>query len=174
MSKSLLFGQTGKPTEDNDEITLESAALIMEAVLLENLTPDEMNAFITDHNEVNAAYQDEVLLEKSVVRLDRQARLSQAQKVATFSIAKERNDPMFKKLLTVWRMERYLEALLYKKYGNQAMRVARQTVSKASASRSSVVKRAASNVHKQLNMDNANKTIHRDKSAASQMLSRIN
>jgi hypothetical protein len=167
---SMIFGKTGTPVSENDEITMESAALIMESVLLEHLTPDEISAFITDHNEVNAAYQDDVLLEKSIVRLDRAARLSQAQKIATFSIAKERNDPLFKKLVTVWRMERYLEAVLFKKYGSQAMRVARETVSKATSSRSSVVKRAASKAHSQLNMDNVNRQI---KSGASQMLSRI-
>jgi len=153
MAKSLLFGSTGQPVADNDdvELGLESEALIMEAALLENLNPEELDEFISDHNEVNAAYQDEVLLEKSIVRLDRNARLSQAQKVAVFTIAKQKNDPMFRKLLTVWRMERYLEAELFKKYGNQAMRLARQTVSKASKSRSSTVKKVAQRAQSQFN-----------------------
>lgn len=149
---SLIFGAaTGKLEKDTDEISLESASLILESILLEQLSSEELDTFIGDHNEVNAAYQDEVLLERSIVRLDKHAKLSLAQKTATFTIAREKGDPMFKKLLTVWRMERYLELLLFKKYGNQAMRRARESMSKASKSRSSVIKRVASNVHKQLN-----------------------
>ena len=43
-------------------------------------------------------------------------------------IAKEKNDINFKKLLTIWRTERYLEAVLEKKYGNEATRRARKFV----------------------------------------------
>ncbi|MNT62767.1 hypothetical protein D3C72_2005220 [compost metagenome] len=90
-------------------------------------------------------------MEKSIVRLDKKARLNHAQRMAVFQIAGEKNDPLFKKLLTVWRMERNLEDKLNRKYNSEALRRARNTVRKASNSKSGIVKKAAANVQKQFN-----------------------
>lgn len=148
----MIFNSNGQSTTANElELTAESQSLIMEAALLENLSQEELSAFLESHQETNAAIRDEVLLEKTIVRLDKKARLSQAQKVAVFTVAKERNDPLFKKLLTVWRLERFLEAQLFRKYQNEGLRRARQAMAKPAKSSSSLVKKVANNVAKQLN-----------------------
>ena len=148
----MLFSSNGRslPVSEAD-LTLESQSLIMEAALLENLSAEELEAFLESHTETNAAVRDEVLLEKTIVRLDKKARLSQAQKVAVFTVAKEKNDPLFKKLLTVWRMERFLENQLFRKYGNEGLRRAKKAMMKSSNSTSSLVKKVANNMNKQLN-----------------------
>jgi hypothetical protein len=148
----MLFGSNGSlQPKQEDELTVEDRSLIMEAALLEAAAPEELQAFLENHNEVNAAIRDEVLLEKTIVRLDKKARLTRAEKVAVFAIAKQKNDIDFKKLMTVWRMERYLEGRLMKKYGAQGMRVARQTMQNASKkSKSPTIKKVTNRITSEL------------------------
>ena len=134
-----------------DEMTLESLALITEASILENTSEEELEQFLSSSLETEVAVQEGVLMEKSIVRLDKNARINHAQKIAVFTIAKEKNDPKFKKLVTVWRMERALEAELFRKYGNEGLRRAKKAVSKQRQSKSKLVSKVASNVNKQFN-----------------------
>lgn len=144
-------GETVVESQQDMEPSVEAISQIMEAVLSEALSAEEMETFLENHTEVQAVTKEELLLEKSIVRLDKKARLNHAQRMAIFQIAGEKNDPLFKKLLTVWRMERNLEEKLERKYGSEAMRRARVTVQKAASSKSNVVKKAAANVQKQFN-----------------------
>jgi hypothetical protein len=134
-----------------EEMSAEDQALIMEAAILESVTGEELEAFLENQTEVNAAVRDEVVLEKTIVRLDKQAKISKAQKTAVFTIAKEKNDPKYKKLVTVWRMERFLEAELMKKYGNEGMRRAKKAVQNGGKSKSALMKKVARNVGTSLN-----------------------
>lgn len=110
------------------EMTLESAQMINEALINTYLTEDEQMALLESHAERSELLENEVVTEKTLVRLDKKSRINQIQKVSVFSIAKEKNDPIFKKLLTVWRIERNLEKKLFDKYGNEGMRRAKKTV----------------------------------------------
>lgn len=153
----MLFGSNGLESvkENNtvvaEELSPEALSFIMETAIMESASPEDLEIFLESHMETSAAVNEEVLLEKSIVRLDKQAKISRAQKVAVFTIAKEKNDPQFKKLLTVWRMERFLENALFKKYGNEGYRRARKSVESGGRSKSQMVKKAAKNVAKQLN-----------------------
>lgn len=157
----MLFGNSGKPAQSTDEISLEAAALIMEAAIIDNTSVEELQAFLENHSEVNDAKQNEILLEKNIVRLDKMTQLKRAQKVACFTIAKERNDPQMRKLLTVWRMERFLEAALLRKYGNEALRRARAVSHKAASSKSSTIKNVASRINSQLSSNSRPPTIQK-------------
>lgn len=148
----MIFDANGQITNDiSDRITMESMAYINEAMLRDGLTEDELHAFLESRDETDIAREENILMEKTIVRLDKKAKLSHAQKIAVFTIAREKNDPKFKKLITVWRMERQLEAYLFKKYGNQALARAKKTVNNASRSKSAMVKKAANRVKSQLN-----------------------
>lgn len=122
----MLFDKRGYEVGD-DMISAEESAYMMEAVMHE-LSNDELSMFLEDASSVQSAVDNGVLLERTIVRLDKKAKLSKAKKMAIFMIAKEKNDVNFKKLQKVWRMERYLEALLEKKYGNEAARRAKKFV----------------------------------------------
>ena len=125
----MLFNRNGG-TENSEEIlSTEAVNYIMEAFIKETFTEDEMSMFLENQTEVDDAIANNILMEKTIVRLDKKAKLSKATKMAVFTIAKEKNDPKFKKLLTVWKMERYLEAYLEKKYGNEAARRAKKAIS---------------------------------------------
>ena len=148
----MLFNNNGYGITNSEEnISMEAMAHIVGAIMMEGLSDDELSAFLENQTEVDAALSDNVLLEKTIVRLDKKAKLSKAHKMAIFTLAKEKKDPKFKKLLTVWKMERNLEAYLTKKYGNEALRRAKKAVATSAKSKSSMVKTAANNVKKQLN-----------------------
>ena len=151
----MLFDKTGK--FDNEQISTEATNYIMEAAMREGLTEEELSMFLESQTETSAAINENILMEKTIVRLDKKAKLSKAQKMAIFTIAKEKKDPKYKKLVTVWKMERFLEAYLTKKYGNEALRRAKKAMAKSKNSTSGMVKKAANKVASQLNGDKVNK-----------------
>lgn len=146
----MLFNNLGKATSYS-EVSTEVANSVMEAVMLENLSAEELSVFLENQSEVDAALEEGVLLEKTIVKLDKHAKLSRAYKAAIFKIAKEKGDPKFKKLLTIWKTERALEAYLEQKYGAIAMRDAKQTVRNAQKSKSAMVAKAAARAKSSLN-----------------------
>ena len=126
MCAFMLFDKNGYESTD-DMMSAEESMYMMEAVMNE-LSNDELSVFLEDSEAVQDAVNNGILLERTIVRLDKKAKLSKAKKMAIFMIAKEKNDINFKKLQKVWRMERYLEAVLEKKYGNEASRRAKKFV----------------------------------------------
>lgn len=136
----MLFNSFGREDTVTESMSVEDQSLILESLMLESLTEEELTAFLESHSEVNAAINDEILVEKTIVRLDKKAKISQAQKTAVFTIARQKNDPKIKKLMTVWRIERALEADLFRKYGSEALRRAKQAVNNAARSSSKTVR----------------------------------
>ncbi len=132
----MFFTNTGLANTDptvnvgDEQVTLESAQMIMESAISAFLTEDELHAMLENQQEVSELINGDIITEASVVRLDKKARISQVQKVAVFSIAKEKNDKDFRRLMTVWRIERNLEKRLFDRYGNQGLRRAKATVQK--------------------------------------------
>lgn len=147
----MIFGSNSGLESGTENISTEFQALIMEAAMLETLSTGELKAFLENNTEVQSALRDQVLLEKTIVRLDKKAKMSRATKMAVFEIAKQRKDVKFKKLLTIWKIERFLELFLVKKYGAQAQRMARQSLTNAQRTKSNIVKSVAAKVHSQLN-----------------------
>lgn len=143
----MLFNKNGNLNQEEEVLSTEAVNYIMEAFIKEEFTPDEMSMFLENQTEVDDAINNNILMEKTIVRLDKKAKLSKARKMAIFTIAKEKNDPKFKKLLTVWKMERFLEDFLEKKYGNEASRRAKKAVANsAKSSAGTMIKRAAERV----------------------------
>jgi len=137
----MLFNRNGASV-DNEVVSDEAIAYITEAMIAD-LDSESISMFLENTSEVDAAMGENIVLERTIVRLDKAAKLSKARKMAIFTVAKEKKDKDFEKLLTVWKMERYLEAKLAKKYGNEAMRRAKKTVAAAAKSKSNIVKKAA-------------------------------
>lgn len=125
------------------EYDLEDEVALMEAVLMDGLSQDELEAFLESADEINDSIEGEVLLERSIVKLDKFAKLSRAKRVAIYNIARRKKDPDMKKLVTLWKMEARLQKRLIKKYGNEAGREAKQMVNKKASSNSKSVKKAA-------------------------------
>lgn len=138
-------------TKSDDQIVAESFSLISQAMILEHTSAEELEAFLSDGTELAHLENEEIVQERTIVKLDKKAKISQAQKMAVFTIAKERNDPKFKKLMTVWRLERTLEAELFRKYGNEGLRRAKKVVEKNRKSKSGLLKTVAKKTETQFN-----------------------
>lgn len=130
-------------TMGGDAISTEAMSCIVGAAMCESLTADEIEDFVSDAKATTTAVTEGVLMEKTIVRLDKKARLQSYYKAAIFTIAKENNDRDFKKLLTIWKTERALEAKLEKKYKNEAMKRAKQAMKDAKKSKVPIINKVA-------------------------------
>lgn len=149
----MLFNHLGKfdNNDDSAEIVKESAVAINEAILLEGLTKEELQTFLESSHECNTAVEEEILEERSIVKLDKKAKLSKATKTAIYTIAKEKKDPLFKKLITLWKMERIIEKKLEKKYKGPAAQRAKKQIAASSKSKSNLVKKATEKAKQMIN-----------------------
>ena len=110
---------------DYDEYSesFEGDHLINEAILSDcniELTEDEMFDLISEN----------LLSERSIVRLDKQAKRSQAEAKALIVIAREQNDPLYKKLVKVYKQKQAILAQLDSKYGSRAIARVRKNAGK--------------------------------------------
>ena len=97
------------------------------------------NVLISD---LGKAINEDILVERSIVRLDKEAKKNKAYKMAIFQVAKEKNDRDFRKLLTLWKLERFIEAKLEKRYSAQAKQLAKQAMKKSKNTKSKAVGKA--------------------------------
>jgi hypothetical protein len=134
----MLFANDGS-TWTNEAISTEASALMMEAAMMDIMSSEEIEEFVSNPSDTAKAVTESVLLERSIVRLDKKAKLENLYKTAIFTIAKEKNDRDFAKLVKVWKSERFLEAKLEKKYGRQAMQRAKEAMRNKKKSGSSPV-----------------------------------
>lgn len=147
-----MFFNNLSSTKSDEQIVAESFSLISQAMILEHTSDAELQEFLNDSTELAHLENEEVVVqERTIVRLDKKAKISQAQKMAVFTIAKERNDPKMKKLITIWRMERTIEADLFRKYGNEGLRRAKKVVQQNSKSKSGLLKAVAKKTETQFN-----------------------
>ena len=145
------FGRTSTLENSNEILSAEDESLIMEAALLEGLSCEELEAFLENSSDVNDAIRMDIVQERSIVRLDKKAKISRAWMTSVFAIARKKKDKKFKKLQTLWKMEAAIEKYLIKRYGNEAMRVAKKSVQNGTKANSKLVKKAVNTVKGQLN-----------------------
>lgn len=75
----------------------------------------------------------EALQEKSIVKLDKQARLRRLQVAGAEVIAREKKDPMIAKLEKARKAERTYEEKLMQRYGNAGLMRAKKVIAQVSA-----------------------------------------
>lgn len=141
----MLFNEESSIKFNNDDLDAQTEALILEGALMD-LTSEEIETLLENTSDVAECIAENIAMERTIVRLDKQAKLNKAKAMAVFSIAKEKNDPMFKKLMTVWKWERFLENKLTKKYGNEAARRAKKAAANSAKSKSNINKAAANKI----------------------------
>ena len=139
------FVSNGMDTNANDD------ALIMEAAIMDTLNNEEIEMALENTMDVDMAVNQEIVQERTIVRLDKKAKKTKAEKMAIFTIAREKKDPDFKKLLTVWKLERFLEAKLERKYASKAKIRAKEVLNRAAKSKSKMVKNVANKASKMIN-----------------------
>lgn len=141
---------SGTDVEPCTELSYDEATRVDELlkrlgtpIVVGDMIGDDEIAVFKESTDVDIALDECYFTERTIVKFDKAARKSQLKKVAVFAIAKEKKDPLYKKLNTVWKLERNLEAKLYQKYGVQADARVRQYISNAKRSKSSMIKNIA-------------------------------
>lgn len=138
---------------DNQENTMgvedpENDSLMLESAILQSHSADEIKELLEGTELDTAIYNEGILSEKTIVRMDKYAKKNRYKSQAVLAIAKEKNDKLFKKLVTVWKMRKMLERKLEQKYGTQAEKRAKDMMKKAKSSKSAPVRKAASTIAK--------------------------
>ena len=129
-----LPGEGGESADDEEEVEVDEDSEVEEAtfaaLFLEQFaTPEEISAMAESYDEMGAMSETMgVAMEKVIVRLDKKSRLAHLQQAAVFKLANAANDPKYRKLLTLWKMERQIEAYLNKKYASQATKIAKSKI----------------------------------------------
>lgn len=129
-----LPGEGGESADDEEEVEVDEDSEVEEAtfaaLFLEQFaTPEEISAMAESYDEMGAMSETMgVAMEKVIVRLDKKSRLAHLQQAAVFKLANAANDPKYRKLLTLWKMERQIEAYLNKKYASKATKIAKSKI----------------------------------------------
>lgn len=140
-----------KMDEEDVELTPEESQKVddtMNAVATPILIQSELNTEeaikeFTESADCDIAEAEGFLTERTIVRLDKQARLKQLYEVAVIAIARAKKDRLYKKLQTLQKMERDIEAKLRKKYDAPAKKKAKEYLARARKSKSGVLARIA-------------------------------
>ena len=81
-----------------------------------------------------------VAMERTIVRFDRAARFKHLTKQAELNAARAKNDPLYRKLVKLWTMERALEKQIAQKYASQGRKIATQRIKQYAANGKRIVK----------------------------------
>ena len=115
------------PAEGLIEAAEES--ICANAYLMDIASQDEICDIAESYDEMdNISELMGMAMETSIVRLDRKSRLKHLRKANVLNLARKSNNAKYKKLLTVWKMERELESDLDKIYGAKATTLANQQI----------------------------------------------
>ena len=117
--------------------TLEGDQLIVEAVL------EDVGGNILDE-DAQVLVSEALLSERSIVRLDKFAKRSQAEDKAVIVLAKENKDPLYKKLVLNYKQRRDIKSKLRTKYGARAKSRVQKNISNSRVS--NIVAKTAANV----------------------------
>lgn len=131
--------------EQEQEVDDAIVAVATPILLQAELSEDEIHEFV-EGLDSDVAIAEGVLTEKTIVRFDKKARLSQLYEVAVYAIARAKNDRLYKKLDKVYAMERLLKAKLRKKYNAQAQKKAKEYLAKMKQSKSGIIAKIASKI----------------------------
>jgi hypothetical protein len=152
----MIFDNNGLIINEYDNET-EVNALIIECAILDTFSNEEIESLTENTYDLGKAINEDILVERSIVRLDKEAKKNKAYKMAIFQIAKEKNDRDFKKLLTLWKLERFIEAKLEKRYAAQAKQLAKQAMKKSKNTKSKAVGKAVNKANLLLGDGKVNK-----------------
>ena len=114
-------------------------------LLKDTMTDDELDEF-TESTDSDVAMCENFLTERTIVKFDKKSRYAQLKKIAILSIAREKKNPLYKKLTICWKMEKMIERKFEDMYGNQAAPRVKEYLRKAKSSKSNAIKKAAQKI----------------------------
>lgn len=141
------------PSQGNEEVELtpdESRrvddtinAVATPILIQDELKSEEAIEDFVESVDSDIAVSEGFLTEKTIVRFDKNAKKAQLYEVAVAACAREHKDPLYKKLETVYKMERVIKAKLRKKYHAEATKKVKEYLARAKKSKSGILSRIA-------------------------------
>lgn len=122
----------------HESMTETQMAQIMQ-IAMEDVAIDDMMESVTQEADSlleGVLPEDAVVMEKTIVKMDKQAKKQRAYKLAILQCAKDDDNQDYKKLETLWKMDKYLMRRLEKKYAQKARSRMKQTSKKANSNTS--------------------------------------
>ena len=122
----MIYGNTyGAMGTDFDDTQIPEGFL--EACIADEIShlSDEKIQEFCESEEAEALVEAGVMRKKTLVRLSKKDDMSRRRTMAAFTIAREKNDPLWAKLVKNRVMERKLIGEIVKKYGQKAEKVAK-------------------------------------------------
>lgn len=133
--------EVGPLTPEGEQRVDDTISAVATPLLIKtDLTEEEVNEFV-ESVDSDIAVGEGFLTEKTIVKFDKNAKKAQLFEVAVAACAREHKDPLYKKLETVYKMERVIKAKLRKKYYSEAQRKVKEYLKRASRSKSNVISR---------------------------------
>ena len=136
--------------ETNAELTPDESQRVDDVIntvatpILLNSELDEcdMKEFV-EGVDADIAVAEGFLTERTIVRFDKNAKKAQLYEVAVRAVAREKNDPLYRKLETLEKMKRIIEAKLRKKYDAPARKKVKEYIDRAKKSKSGILSKIA-------------------------------
>ena len=133
---------------DEEQKVADSLDVVATPLLLaQEFSVDELEDF-TESTDCDIAMEEGYITEKTIVKLDKKAKLAKAYEVALFKIARQHNDKDYIRLEMVWRMERELKARLRAKYHIPAMKEAKAYLQRLKNSKSGLLSKLGHKIGK--------------------------
>ena len=122
----------------DDRMNAVATPLLMQS----EMTEEEIKEFV-ESADSDIAVAEGFLTERTIVKFDKNAKKAQLYEVAVAAVAREKKDPLYKKLQTVYKMERILKAKLRVKYNAPAQKKVKEYLARAKKSKSGILARIA-------------------------------
>lgn len=105
-----------------ESITETQMAQLIEMAIQDIAVEEMMESLTTDDTLLMEGVlpEDAVVMEKTIVRMDKAAKKQKAYKLAILQCAKDDDNKDYKKLETLWKMSKYLMRRLEKRYSTRA------------------------------------------------------
>lgn len=132
-----------KSDDDTDIKTdMDSAnEALAAAYLMDMCSEDDYEALAQSPEEMrNVSEMMNVAMERTIVRFDRKARLRHLSKQAELNAARAANDPLYKKLVKLWTMERAIEKKIHLRYQSKARSIAMKQIRNYAANGKKIAK----------------------------------
>ena len=109
--------------EDFDMDSFNEACVYMELAQL----PEEQRKAVVESEEAAILESKGKISRKTIVRLNRADDMERRTTAAAYQMAKDKNDPLWTKLVRALDMKKKYKSAIVKKYGTKAQRVAKQS-----------------------------------------------
>lgn len=134
LSESTLLEGSQLPEDLRTILESVDEELIVEAALGDLYSVHELSEdSISINPDLQELVESNLLSERTIIRMDKNAKKNRMYKLALYSILKKRNAKLFNKLKFVIKMKKSIIALAAKKYGSQAKILGNAMFRKASS-----------------------------------------